>query len=251
MKNTFVIALLAAGISTSAQADTLLGLYLGADGWRTDTSGSFGNNEPLQAFNFEPSTQSSFYLALEHPIPVLPNVRLQYNDLKSSGSTDIQQQFNFAGQNFNVNSRIFNELDLSSTDVVLYYELLDNALLSLDFGLNAKLVEGRAFVREQVPQGRSGEEEVSQWLPMLYASTQVGLPLTGLDLFASGSFIGWSDSRMYDVQAGVAYKVVDSLAVNVRLKLGYRAVNLKLDDLDNLYTNVDFKGVFAGIELHF
>lgn len=251
MKNTVMMALLAACLSTSAQADTFLGLYLGADGWRTDTSGSFGTNEPAQAFNFEPSTQGSFYIALEHPIPVLPNVRLQYNDLKSSGSTDIAQQFNFAGQSFSVNSAVFNELDLSSTDVVLYYELLDNRLVSLDLGLNAKRVEGRAFVTEQVPQGRSGEQEVSQWLPMLYASTQIGLPLTGLDLFASGSYIGWSDSRMYDVQAGVGYKIIDSLAVNVRLKLGYRAVNLKLDDLDNLYTDVDFKGVFAGVELHF
>lgn len=251
MKKTFLTVLLALGISDHAQADTFLGLYVGADGWQTDTSGSFGNDKPSQAFNFEPSTQGSFYMALEHPIPLLPNIRLQYNDLKSNGNTNIDQQFDFSGQSFTVNSTVFNELDLSSTDVVLYYELLDNSVVSLDFGVNAKLVEGRAFVREVAAQGRSAEEEVSQWLPMIFASTKIGIPLTGLDVFANGSFVGWSDSRMYDVQAGLGYKVVDNLAINVRLKLGYRAVNLRLDDLDNLYTNIDFKGVFAGIELHF
>ena len=56
---------------------------------------------------------------------------------------------------------------------------------------------------------------------------------------------------MYDLQAGIGYEVVDSLTVDIRLKVGYRAVNLRLDDLDNLYSNLDFKGVFAGVELHF
>jgi hypothetical protein len=37
----------------------------------------------------------------------------------------------------------------------------------------------------------------------------------------------------------------------MRLKLGYRAMNLRLDDVDNLHADLDFKGVFAGIELHF
>ena len=71
-----------------------------------------------------------------------------------------------------------------------------------------------------------------------------------------GTYIGMFWNRMGSVMRivvtlGVAYALLDNLAVDLRLKLGYRAINLRLDDIDNLYADLDFKGAFAGIELHF
>ncbi|WP_290614167.1 TIGR04219 family outer membrane beta-barrel protein [Arsukibacterium sp. UBA3155] len=238
-------------ITSQASADTLLGLYLGGDGWRSEVSGSFGNSEPAPTFNFDSKNQGSYFIALEHPIPVLPNIRLAHNQLQAEGVTLIDGQFSFAGEAFTVNTSVRNQVDLTNTDVVLYYEILDNSVVALDLGLNGKHIKGYASLEEQAEDGLQGEESVSQWLPMVYVSSKVGLPLTGLDVFAQGSYVGWSDSRMYDLQAGIGYEVVDSLTVDIRLKVGYRAVNLRLDDLDNLYSNLDFKGVFAGVELHF
>jgi outer membrane protein len=234
----------------AAQADTLLGLYLGADGWQTSTTGSFANTEQLQHFNFDDETQASYYIALEHPVPLLPNIRIQHNPLESSGDTNVQGTFSFAGQTFVVNSQLRNQVDLTSTDYILYYEILDNEMLSFDLGINGKYIDGNATVSEQ-GSSNVAMQDVSQTIPMLYSSVIVGLPLTGLDVFAQGSFVSYDGSRWYDVQAGVAYALLDNLAVDMRLKLGYRAVNLKLDDIDDLYTNIDVKGVFAGIELHF
>ena len=238
-------------VASQASADTLLGVYLGGDGWRSEVTGSFGNSEPAPTFNFNSKTQGSYYIALEHPIPVLPNIRLAHNQLDANGVTIIDGQFSFGGESFAVNTTVANQVDLTNTDVVLYYEILDNSVVALDLGLNGKLIKGSASLVEQAEQGLQGEESVSQWLPMVYVSSKVGLPLTGLDVFAQGSYVGWSDSRMYDLQAGIGYEVVDSLTVDMRLKVGYRAVNLRLDDFDNLYSNLDFKGVFAGVELHF
>ncbi|WP_019675948.1 TIGR04219 family outer membrane beta-barrel protein [Arsukibacterium perlucidum] len=238
-------------VTGQASADTLFGIYVGGDGWRSDVTGSFGNSEPAPVFNFDSKTQGSYFLALEHPIPLLPNIRLAHNQLEAQGVSIIDAQFSFGGEDFAVSTTVANRLDLSNTDIVLYYEILDNSVVALDLGVNGKHIKGSASVVEQAQNGLQGEESVSQWLPLVYVSSKIGLPLTGLDIFAQGSYIGWSDSRMYDVQAGVGYEVVDSLAVDVRLKVGYRAINLRLDDLDNLYSNIDFKGVFAGIELHF
>ncbi len=238
-------------VAGQSAADTLLGLYVGADGWRSDVTGSFGNSQPAPEFNFNSQTQSSYYIALEHPIPVLPNIRLAHNQLEADGVTLLNVNFRFAGEDFSVNTTLANRVDLTHTDVVFYYELLDNSTVSLDLGLTARHIKGSAAVTEQAANGLQGEQSVSQWVPMLFASSKIGLPLTGLDVFAQGSYIGWSDSRMYDVQAGIGYQIVDSLAVDVRFKLGYRAVNVRLDDLDELYSNLDFEGVFAGIELHF
>jgi outer membrane protein len=238
-------------IAGQASADTLLGLYLGGDGWRTDVTGSFGNSEPAPTFNFDTKTQGSFFIALEHPVPVLPNIRLAHHQLQADGVSLINAQFSFGGEDFTINTTVMNQVDLTNTDVVLYYEILDNSVIALDLGLTGKHIKGSASVVEQAENGLQGEESVSQWLPMVYVSSKVGLPLTGLDIFAQGNYIGWSDSRMYDVQAGIGYEIVDSLAVDIRFKVGYRAVNLRLDDLDNLYSNLDFKGAFAGVELHF
>ncbi|MEO3877043.1 TIGR04219 family outer membrane beta-barrel protein [Rheinheimera fenheensis] len=249
--SVLMLALAGSLVTTAAQADTLLGLYIGADGWRTSTDGSFANDDQLQSFNFNDKTQSSYYVALEHPLPLLPNIRLQHNQLESNGLTVLNASFSFAGETFAVDTDIANQVDLTNTDYVLYYEILDNDLVSLDLGINAKHIDGSVAVADLGGSGAVAVQDASTFIPMLYTSAIVGLPLTGLELFANGSFVSYDGSRVYDMQAGVAYALLDNLAVDLRLKLGYRAVNLRLDDIDNLYADLDFKGAFAGIELHF
>jgi hypothetical protein len=45
--------------------------------------------------------------------------------------------------------------------------------------------------------------------------------------------------------------LIDNLAIDVNLTAGYRAVKLQLEDIDDLYTDIEFKGVFAGVVVHF
>lgn len=252
MKNTaLILAVSGLLVTGTAQADTLLGLYVGADGWRTSTAGGFANSSQLQGFNFSDKTQNAYYAALEHPLPLIPNIRLQHNQLESSGLTNLNTDFTFADTTFTSGIAIQNQTDLTNTDYVLYYEILDNDLVSLDLGINGKYIKGTVAVAETGAAGMQASQQASQLIPMLYASAIVGLPLTGLDVFTQGSYVSLDGNRIYDVQAGVAYAVLDNLAVNMRLKLGYRAMNLQLDDIDNLHADLDFKGVFAGLELHF
>jgi len=252
MKKTVLwLSLSSVLFSGVATADTLLGLYLGADGWRTSTTGSFADTEQLQDFNFADKTQSSFYLAFEHPVPLVPNIRIQRNELTSSGATQLDVNFSFAGEQFAQGSQINNHIDLTSTDYVLYYEVLDNDLISIDLGVSAKHLDGTVAINDQGASDVMATEDISTLVPMLYSSVHIGLPLTGLDLFAQGSFVSYDGSRLYDMQAGIAYTLIDNIAVDLRLKTGYRAVNLQLENIDDVYADLDFSGVFAGIELHF
>lgn len=251
-KTALLLSLSGALLSSAAQADTLLGLYLGADGWRTSVDGSFANTDQLQAFNFDDKTQTSYYLALEHPLPLIPNIRLQRNKLESSGSTLLDDNFSFNGTDFPNGTQVQNRADITSTDYVLYYEVLDNDLFSLDLGINGKYLDGSIAVSEvSVADGLAAQQDFSEWIPMLYGAVRVGLPLTGFDVFAQGSFISYDGSQLYDAQAGIAYSLLDNLAIDMKLKLGYRQVDLQLDDVDNIYTDLSFKGVFAGVEVHF
>lgn len=252
MKKTALILSVSGVLLTGAvQADTILGLYVGADGWRTSADGGVANSSQLQGLNFADKTQTSYYVALEHPLPLVPNIRLQHNQLESSGVTSLNTDFTFNNTTFAAGTLLQNDTKLTNTDYVLYYEVLDNDLVSLDLGINGKHIKGTVAVAGTAANGLATSQRASQLIPMLYASAIVGLPLTGLDVFTQGSYVSLDGNRVYDVQAGVAYAVLDNLAVNMRLKLGYRAVNVQLDDVDNLHADIDFKGVFAGIELHF
>lgn len=243
----FVLAALL-GQAAPAAADTVLGVHAGVDYWATDSEGGVANSNNLQAFRFDDRGAQSYFLAFEHLVPVLPNVRLQYQNLKNRGDTTLANDFRFAGVDFTTGSQLTTELDLSHTDYILYYELLDNALVELDLGVVAKHLQGEVGIQAQ---SRRALQDVSQWLPLLYLDTKVALPGTGLDVFASGQATRFQDSHYYDVQAGIGYQLVDNLLLDVRLKVGYRAMDLQLDDLDNLYAELKFNGVFAGVAVHF
>lgn len=247
-KASFLVLAALLGQATPAAADTVLGIHAGVDYWATESEGGVANNSNLQSFRFDDRGAQSYFVALEHLVPVLPNVRLQYQNLKSRGDTTLATDFRFADVDFAVGSQLQTELDLSHTDYILYYELLDNALVELDLGVAAKHLQGEVGIQAQ---NRRALQDVSQWLPLLYLDAKVGLPGTGLDVFASGQATRFQDSHYYDVQAGIGYQLIDNLLVDVRLKLGYRAIDMQLDDLDNLYAELKFNGVFAGIAVHF
>ncbi|GAC1378264.1 MAG: TIGR04219 family outer membrane beta-barrel protein [Aquirhabdus sp.] len=94
-------------VSVSAQADTLLGLYAGADGIVNT-----GKSNNVSADN---KVVGSYYLAFVHPVPFLPNAKLRYTKLDQSGS------------------------NADFLDAIGYYQVLDN-IVKLNVGLGAKRV---------------------------------------------------------------------------------------------------------------
>ncbi len=77
------------------------------------------------------------------------------------------------------------------------------------------------------------------------------MSLTGLSVFFEGSMLAIDDSKVQDYQVGIAYALLDNLAVDLDVKAGYRSMTLELDDVDDIYTDIDASGPFAGIQVHF
>lgn len=100
-------AVLLSSVGVSAHADTLLGLYAGADGIVNT-----GESNNVSADN---EVVGSYYLAFEHPVPFLPNAKLRYTKLDQSAA------------------------NAKALDAIGYFEVLDN-VVSLDVGLGAKRV---------------------------------------------------------------------------------------------------------------
>ena len=131
----------AALLTANAQADTV-GLYLGSQIWQSDASGTFGERNTLIDFNLEKEQQINYFVAVEHPLPFLPNVRISSTSLDTDGKATLTQAFSFDEKAFAIGDNVNARFNVSYIDYTLYYELLDNSTFSFDLGLTARDFNG-------------------------------------------------------------------------------------------------------------
>ena len=190
-------------------------------------------SEPEENLDRKGSAQIS--LAFEHPIPLIPNAKIRYVNLKSQTEKEV------AGQ------PVY-DLNIDHTDFILYYEILDNDLVSLDLGVTAKYIDGDITV---AAEGASATQDLSAVIPMGYAYGSFGLLGTGTKIFAEVNYVSYDGSSLSDMQFGIAYELIDTLAVDLALKAGVKKTKLELDDIDNVDADLTFDGAFISAELHF
>ncbi len=104
-----VAAAVALASAVPAQADTLLGVKVGADAWFA--------NAKIDG-NKSDDTSGSYYASIEHFIPLVPNFMVRYNNI-DTGNVAFEQ-----------------------SDLTAYYEILDNDLVALDLGVTVSKFEG-------------------------------------------------------------------------------------------------------------
>jgi hypothetical protein len=282
MKKKDFAIMLAALLTANVQADTV-GLYLGGQVWQSEASGVFGEKNAVSNFNLKKEQQSNYFVVIEHPFPLLPNIRISSTTFDTTGKTTSTQGYSDDNETSHVDVHVDFDVDasfnVSYIDYTLYYELFDNGLFSFDLGLTARDFGGGVIVsetanivtttRDYIWDGAEHDEhdyhnitettktvtkdnvKTNDIEPMLYVATNISLPLTGLSVFAQGDYLLMDDHLLYDYQVGLSYDLVDSTIVDFNLTLGYRVVKMEVEDLDSLYTNLEFKGVFAGVILHF
>ncbi|MFT4993989.1 MAG: outer membrane protein [Paraglaciecola sp.] len=252
MKKTIIaLGVISSSLCISAQADTLLGLYAGAQAWNMATTGGFSDDGINTQFTFDDESKGSFYVALEHPVPLIPNIKVQKTNLDTKGNIVLNTNFTFGGELFTSNTDVLSDIELQSTDFILYYELFDNDLISFDVGINAKYIDGILVVLAKDDPSFNGREEFSGIVPMLYSRIGVGIPATGFGAYIEGSLLSMDDQTLSDYQAALTYSLMDNLAIDMTLQVGYRTMNLELDDLDGIYSDFEFSGAFVGLEVHF
>jgi len=273
MKKTAFAVTLAALFTAHVQADTV-GLYLGGQIWQSEASGILGEENTSIDFNLKKEQQVNYLVAVEHPFPLLPNVRISSTTLDTTGKTTLTQEFSFGDEAFPIGDNANANFNVSYIDYTLYYELFDNGKFSFDLGLTARDFNGDVTVAgmagtsngtcddpnpspdspcteggdPSIPIGKIKTDEI---IPMLYVATNATLPLTGLSAFALGDFSLIGDHSLSDYQVGLSYDLIDSRVVDLNVILGYRVVKMEFEDLNSLYTELEFKGAFFGVIAHF
>ena len=249
-KLTALVCIACITASSLTKADTILGGYIGAQAWAMGLSGGVANQRDTTDFSFDDKTNVNLHAALEHPIPLVPNIKVARLSLGNQGVTRLSNAYSFGGQLYRTDTAVQAELDLSQTDITLYYEILDNDLISADVGLTARQLDGNVMVSE-VDGNRQSSTQVSGVLPMLYGKLKVGLPITSLGLYVEGNYLSIDEHSISDLQAGIIYNFAESFALDMDLQLGYRQSSIDLEDLDNLYSELDFSGIYLGLEFDF
>lgn len=236
-------------MTSFAQADTILGVYAGAGTWRADYSGQAGeadDNITLKELGMKEQDNNFYYIALEHPIPVLPNIRLQKTNISSKQTATISRSFTIDDTTFSGSSVVSSDFDLSHIDATLYYEILDN-WVNLDIGLTARKFDGHVYASSSTPV-RSERVNVDETLPMLYLKAQFDLPFSGFSAGIEGNYVSYQDSKLTDYTAKISY-MFDS-AFDIGVEAGYRSMSLTIDE-DDITADVDLKGPYAALIVHF
>ncbi len=227
----------------AVQAD-IIGLTAGAEYWQGSAEGRAGNTGVSQGLNFADDSRRALYAAFEHPLPLLPNIAVRQQWSEHDGSTVLAGNSVLAGTTFLANSTIRNQLTVDYTDATLYYELLDNPVLSLDLGVTAR------WLRTETTWNTTSRK-VTTPVPMLHAKGHVNILGTQTSLFFDGNYGDYSDNTVYDARVGLAYQFVDLPAFNLFLKLGLQRLDLDLNNEDGMDLHSTQDGVFAAFELDF
>jgi outer membrane protein len=192
------------------------------------------------------STQPYAWAILKHPIPVVPNFRLEYASFEDTGSAQgTFENFTVAG----ISDMTFN---ITEYDIIPYYNLLDNTgWVTIDAGLDIKIMDV-SYKADAVSSG-DNEDSVSIAVPLGYLRGRVEIPATNIGLEADVKYVTYNDSTIYDARAKIDYTFDIFPVVQPAFEIGYRVHKIKIDDstFGDLKMDLDFSGVYAGAMLRF
>jgi outer membrane protein len=162
----------------------------------------------------EDEAQHFVSVTLEHMLPMVPNVKLAYVEIGAE------------------------HLSFNKTQYTAYYEILDNTLASVDVGIGvSKYTDGDYFA-----------QSFSDSVPHVYASTEIGLPYTGLSLYSEAYYVGFSGNHTSDVSLALRYSV-DFTAVDIGIELGYRHIRLDVEDIGGFNFDHKTDGLFLAVNI--
>ncbi len=255
MKKILSVVACGAVFATVATAD-IARVEMGAGAWAQKSSGEItytssggtGNDKSLE----KDETNGYAWLLVKHPIPILPNLRVEYTSVKNSG--EVTGSF----KEFSVTTTANSTLEMKQFDIIPYYNILDNMpWITIDLGIDVKATnvsyEAIGDVKINGVTNTSYSESTSLAIPLLYARARVQIPATNIGLESDLKYIGYSSSSIYDFRAKVDYTLDFIPIVQPALEVGYRAQKIKIDEEGSTNATMDlsFSGIYAGLMLRF
>lgn len=225
----------------SAHAD-IVGGNVDAAYWGANAAGDYnvaGEQGDLEKdFGLEDDTSMFLSVAVEHPVPLLPNVRLGYTSINQAGNGTLSSSFNGQPASADVSS----EWGLDMVDGTAYYEILDN-WVNVDVGLTLRQIDSTMTLDSTA--GKS-VQEVEATLPLVYGRVQGDMPFTGWSVGAELNAISFDGDSVTDANAYIQYETFEVL----HARLGYRTLDISVSD-NGQSVDGDVSGAYLGLGIDF
>ncbi len=277
MKKSNLVAILLAGVVSVANAD-FLSISGGAGIWQENIDGyvklkdtkNYFNNSSAQSdrncntgdFGLKDKSNPYVWVKFIHPIPLIPNVKLQYTKYDSDGHSNY-----IAG-----NVKIFDDVKIptsltnaytkqtiNSYDLTLFYEIKPVfADIEAGFGIdywqgNTKINGENATCINGTIKKTGGTTSINKdWsviLPYLYGHVE-SMHIFGFSVLANVKWAKLGDNHHYDYSGALKYTIDILGPVNPFVKVGYRYKDAYGKDGDN-ETQIKYKGAFLEIGARF
>ncbi|TNF44475.1 MAG: TIGR04219 family outer membrane beta-barrel protein [Epsilonproteobacteria bacterium] len=230
----FMLLALSPASSDTIGGEASLGFFNHDPGGSASYKGTSSTLEDTFGFSEEQDIFIKAYL--EHPLPLIPNIKLGYTTLSHDGNSYVDD-FTW-GDIGNFTGDIDNSLSLDMTDVTLYYEFLDN-WAEVDAGLTLRYISGDITVHSSAG---SDIADFSTWVPLLYGKARFNVPVTDLSFQLEANAISYWDMTAYDYELSARY----TLLMGIGIEAGYKAYYIDSDDLvDGFHADMDFSGPYA------
>ena len=256
MKKLYLSFAVISSLVMNLNAD-FLRIEAGAGSWMQKGSGSAYYKEDSDITDFtgiyttDGNDQDEFYFwaLLKHPIPIIPNARVEFVTLtdegKSTGAINGYEPF----------KGLPTTIDMKQIDLIPYYNILDNTMwITLDLGIDLKYVMTDSTISGLVPSNPffnpSYSESDNFWIPLIYVRGRVQVPDTGLGFESDIKYITDGDSTIYDIRIKADYTFDIFPVVQPGLEVGYRIQKYDIDS-DDVISNIDYSGLYIGAMLKF
>jgi outer membrane protein len=245
MKKLLAVAIVAA-TPMMAQADLLFTAKAGASSWNAEASGNVDGDTDVgkDGLNLDSENNNVLFAAFEHPLPLLPNVKIMKTDLDltGEGSADI----NFLNLTFTEDTS--SQFDLSHTDLTLYWGVpLPIPYLDINFGLTARQFDGLVSVKGK-STGNEEKVELDFTMPMGYLNVDIETPF-GIYARADLNAISYGGNGISDMAIAVGYTLPIPF-IDINLEAGHRAISVKTDeDTADVETDIEVAGMFFGLNV--
>jgi outer membrane protein len=205
--------------SVTASAATILGFGAEVDYYNPTASGDFSYKGTNSHFDNDTSSGYQVGIYFEHPIPLIPNLRV-----------DLTPDISFSGSG--------NKVTLNQADITPYYEIGDH-IIDLDIGMTLKVLEGYI-------EG-SGNQSFKEVIPMGYMDVGITPPLSPLSVEGSVKYIEYNGDSLTDARIKASWKIAPGFGAQA----GYHYESLQISNHFNLNTDTTFKGPFVGLNYRF
>ena len=255
MKKILSSLALGATLASSVANADFIRVEAGAGAWTQTPSGYADGTATLNIQGTYKSAEKEktgayAWIFLKHPLPIIPNLRLEYVSFSDEGTTTGKVH----GLSLPTGGAP-TTIDIQQYDAIPYYNLLDNTFwITIDAGIDVKVIQSDSTIGAVKALGvtayKGDSSSNTTVVPLVYLRSRVQIPTTNLGIEAEGKAITDGTDTMYDVQAKVDYTFDFVPVIQPAIEVGYRMQKLRVDDGSN-QVDLTYQGPYMGIMARF